>query len=445
MGKNKLSWYRFLLDKGAKRVGFRHYVLDNGLNLYIQPTTKFKTVMVKGFWHQNLDADATKNSLLALVLKRGTRQNPTSQGINRLLEELYGAEFDSRVIKKGERHILEFAIELVNDSFVPEPIFDKGLELMREVLLDPLTENNATFNQEYLRQEKEQLRQMIESIYNDKVQYAVERCLEEMGKGERFGISRYGKVEEFPSIDATNLYQHYLLHRDICPIDLFVTGDVIPDEVYRSVNRVFNFRRSGGYELLPVKVKAAVGKVKEVVERQEINQGKLCLAYRTGLNFADQDYPALAVYNGVLGGFAHSKLFQNVREKESLAYYASSRLEKSKGVLLISSGIEFENYHRARKIIEAQVAEIAEGKVSESELENTKLALQHGLLASTDNYNLTMDMALDGLINGRPRDYRELIEQIAAVNVTDLTRVAGNINLDTVYFLTNTEGAGENG
>ncbi len=424
-------------------MGFHHYRLDNGLNLYVQPTAKFKSVMLKVFWHQNLDEAATLNALLPMVLKRGTGRNPTTQGFNRLLEELYGAEFDARVLKKGERQIIEFELDLVKDSLVQQPLLERGLELLHDVILDPVVVAEG-FDPDFLAQEKDQLRQIIEGIFNDKVQYSIERCLEEMGRGERFGLSRYGKVEEFPRISPGDLYRHYLERRNSAPMDIFVLGDLNPVDVYKSVNRIFSFPHQGGYTLQPVELGNAPVQAKEIVERQEINQGKLSLAYRTGTAYGDPIYPALAVYSGVLGGFPHSKLFQNVREKASLAYYATCRLEKSKGVLLVTSGIEFANYAKARRIIEEQVADMATGNISDVELDNTKKGLLHQLRASNDNYHLMVDMALDGLVNGRPRSSEELAEQIRAVSKADVVQAAERIRLDTVYFLTNSEGAGLN-
>jgi predicted Zn-dependent peptidase len=424
-------------------VAFNHYVLDNGLSLYVQPSTKFKTVMLKVFWQQNLDEHAAKNALLASILKRGTSANPTSTGLNRLMDELYGAEFDTGVTKKGEQQIQEFSLELVKDSLVGEPVLERGLELLREILLEPFVENQG-FSENYLEQEKEQLTQIIEGIVNDKVQYSIERCLQELGKGERFGLPRYGKVTDFVEITPQNLYSHYLERRQSVPIVMFVVGDVDPEKVYQSVNKIFSFSHSGNYQLLPVEVKSNPTKVKEIVERQEINQGKLTLGYRTNACYKDDSYPALVVYNGVLGAFAHSKLFQNVREKSSLAYYATSKLEKTKGILLIASGIEFSNCTQARKIIEEQVCQMAEGQITTLELDNTKKALIHQLRSSTDNFHLTIDLALDGLVNGRHREIDELIQQIQAVSIEDLVKVAEGIKLDTVYYLTNMEGEGAN-
>ncbi len=424
-------------------MAFHHYELDNGFRLYVQPTAKFKTVMIKVFWQQNLDQHAAQNALLAMVLRRGTRTNPTTRGINRLLEDLYGAELDSRVVKKGERHILEFQLELVQDSLVEEAVLIRGLELLRDVILDPLLVDSG-FAPDYVEQEKEQLRQIIAGIVNDKVQYAVERCLEETGRGEPFGISRYGDVAAVNDVSPGQLYDHYLAQRDSAPMDIFVVGDVEPQKVLQSVTEVFSLPCRGGYVLQTPVVKVIPGQVKEIVEQQDVNQGKLCLSYRTQIAYADANYPALVVYNGILGGFAHAKLFQNVREKASLAYYASSRLEKTKGILLIAAGIESKNYASARRIIADQVQAMADGNISDLEMDNTKKALLNQLRASRDNYNLTIDMALDGLVNGLPREEEELARQIEAVQRQDLINVASGLKLDTVYFLTNPEGAGAN-
>lgn len=425
-------------------MAFHHYGLDNGVDLYVLPTAKFKTVMLKIFWQQNLDKGASLNALLPMVLKRGTRNCPTSKELNRKLEEMYGADFEAEVIKKGERQIMEFQLELVKDSLVNEGLLERGLQLLHDVLLDPLVAQGGV-SPDFLGQEKDQLKQIIEGIINDKVQYAMERCLEEMGKGERFGLSRYGKIEEFDQISPTALYGHYVELRDKAPMDIFVVGDINPDQVYASVNKIFSFSRTGGYTLDPVDTRKVPLKVKEVVEKQEVSQGKLSLAYRTNLAYPDSLYPALVVYNGILGGFPHSKLFQNVREKESLAYYASSRLEKTKGIMLVASGIEFQNYKKARRIIMEQVEQMAAGQISDLELENTKKALLHQLRASNDNYHLMIDMALDGLVNSKVRNSAELMEQISAVNKADIVQVAAGIKLDTVYFLTNLEGAGLDG
>lgn len=422
---------------------FRHYQLDNGLNLYVKPTAKFKTVMIKVFWQQNLDQSAAKNALIAMLLKRGTRKIPDTLGLNRVLEKLYGAELDSRVIKKGERQLLEFSLEIVKDSISGEPLLAQALQILHDVVLDPLVREDG-FDTAYLAQEKEQLKQLIDSIINDKVQYAVERCLEETGKGEPFGIPRFGRVEELPGLTSGELYRHYMERSRSVPMDMFIVGDVEPQAVYESVSKVFNFSRKANYILQAAQVRNIPLKVKEIVERQDINQGKLCLAYRTQVAYADEEYPALVVYNGILGGFAHSKLFQNVREKASLAYYASSRLEKSKGIMLIASGIESENYAKARTIIEEQVKDMASGEISNLELANTKSALINQLRSSNDNYHLMVDMAVDGLVNNVQRPEGELAAKIAAVTLEDVVNVAAGIKLDTVYFLTNLEGAGVN-
>ena len=77
----------------------------------------------------------------------------------------------------------------------------------------------------------------------------------------------------------------------------------------------------------------------------------------------------------MFGAGAHSKLFNNVREKLSLAYYASSQLEKFKGMIIVNAGIEFENFKKAYDEILAQLKEIQEGHITEHEFVSSVSAI----------------------------------------------------------------------
>ena len=78
----------------------------------------------------------------------------------------------------------------------------------------------------------------------------------------------------------------------------------------------------------------------------DVAQGKLAIGFLTNIKPTDDDYIPLVVFNSVFGAGAHSKLFNNVREKLSLAYYASSQVEKFKGMLVVNAGIEFCNFQK---------------------------------------------------------------------------------------------------
>ena len=327
----------------------------NGINLYRIKTDKFKTNTIQVFFHDELCRErATKNALLPAVMRRGCGMLPTFKDIALYLEELYGASFDCGVVKKGERQIIHFYIDHISDKYTDgeKELFEKCFNLLFEIITNPVIEegeqalcsptktaslNNSAldkaqcaFKKEYVEQEKVNLKNLIESRINDKVQYAVERCFEEMCSGEPFSIYEYGNVEDLDGINERNLFEHYISVIETSPIDIFVTGEIEDDRVLKAFERFNELNRKSVKKINSSFSKVEVDKVKDVEEKLEVNQGKLCLGFRTNIPPDDNRYYALVVYNSLLGGggFMNSKLFKNVRERESLAYYIFSRVEK---------------------------------------------------------------------------------------------------------------------
>jgi len=422
---------------------FERFTLENGINLYVQSTPKFKTTMIKVFLHQLLSPDnVTRTALVPFVLRRGTESFPTNRDLMRRLEELYGAHLATHILKIGERQIITFELEMANGKYLPgkTELLREGLAVLREVILEPVTENGG-FKREYLRQEKDVLKRLIESLINDKMQYAMFRCFQEMCRGENYGLHKYGRVEDLEGIDAVGLYSYYRQLMRENPLDVYVIGDVAVDEIKEEVAEFFSFPRDRERKIPPPPVKREVTQVKEVIERKNVTQGKLCLGLRTNTSMRDEDYYPLVVANGILGGFTHSKLFQNVREKGNLAYYAFSRLESTKGLMLISSGIAVEKFNTALEVIMRQVESLKEGDFTDEELTFTQRGLINRLRETQDSMSQYINQYLEGVINGREESTEERVEFIKETKKEDIVKAARKICLDTIYFLRN--GAGE--
>ncbi|UNC91472.1 EF-P 5-aminopentanol modification-associated protein YfmF [Candidatus Contubernalis alkaliaceticus] len=420
---------------------FINHTLPNGINLYIYPTEKFKTIVYSLFLHQNLKRDlVTKTALLPFVLERGSKKWPNTQKLVVALENLYGADIMSEVTKRGERQILQFILEIVNPLYVREngELEKKGLEVLKDVLTNPVVENNG-FKESFVNREKQILTNIVQGLINDKVSYAVERCVQEMCREEDYGVYRLGRVEDLPNLDSSGLYSYYQELLNSAPIDIFVLGNVDPDNTMALMEEAFNFPRGNIYEMEPTLIYKEVSEPRYVEERLDVNQGKLTLGFRTNTKVTDDDYYPLLLYNGILGAFPHSKLFQNVREKASLAYYASSRLDREKGILLIASGIEIENYQKALEIIQQQMESIKAGDITDDELDSTRVGYINQIKVTEDSPYQIINRYLGGLISGRQETEEETIEQINRVQVEDVVRVAEKIQLDTIYFLRNKE------
>lgn len=410
----------------------------NGIDIFQIKTDKFKTNSINIFFHDSLDREsAAKNALIPAVLRRGCKRFPTFQDIAMHLEELYGSTFDCGVNKKGERQLVQFYIEFVSERFTGEnmKLFEKAFDLLYDIIMSPVTENNV-FKKEYVEQEKENLKRLIESRVNDKSQYSVDRCFEEMCKEEPFGVYEYGSVQDLDSINNENLFEYYKCFLETLPIQVYISGDIEYDEIFKITQKLSNIKRGQIKNVDISFINKEINEVKEVTEKMSISQGKLSLGFRTNTKPSDEDYNTLMVYNGILGGGIHSKLFQNVREKASLAYYAFSRLEKFKGLMVISSGIEIENQEKAKKIIFEQLEEIKSGNISDYEFESTIKTIETGINSLKDNQLQIVDFYLGQSVGNTRDDLNLIIEKVKKVTKKEVIEISKKIRLDTIYFLT---------
>lgn len=420
------------------------------VRLHLLPTEKFKTVTLVLLLEQELSAEkVTKTALLPSVLQRGTQKYPETMALQQKLQELYGANLVGNVFKRGERHILEFGLDVVNEALLQEKsgLLEQGVTFLSEVLFTPAGEKGA-FRPEYVQAEKQKLHQKIEALQDDKIRYAVKRLNEEMCKGEPYALYNYGRQEDLPTIDEQNLYTYYQEVLQQCPIDLYCVGNLSQDEIARLLKKsmVPNFGSAERQEVPNRPYTKRVQGVRRVEDRLDVKQGKLNLGCRTHVTIDDEAYPALLLYNGILGGFAHSKLFMNVREKESLAYYCSSRLESHLGLLFIQSGIEIANYDKALSIIEEQLDLMRAGEITDQELQKTQATLINSFRERLDSPYGLIDFAHHMQSAQHKWTLEQLIEAVQQVNKEQIVQVAQDVELDTIYFLRDKGGVehGEN-
>lgn len=408
------------------------------IDIYRVYTDKFKTNSIHFFFQDNLTREnVTKNALLPAVMRRGSRTYPTLRDISMELESLYGASFDCGVTKKGERHIIHFYTEFLSRQYVPDgtDTFAAGLDLLFDIVTRPALVNGR-FNEEYLAQEKENLRIRIESRVNDKMQYSVDRCLEEVCRNEPYEIYDYGFVEDLAGISADELTQHYQNMLETFPMQVYLVGSITDKETDRLSEMLSGLARKNIISLGTGFTIKKETEPRHVTETMNVTQGKLCLGYRTNTAPDSEDFPALMVCNGILGGGIHSKLFRNVREKASLAYYAYSRLEKFKGLMVVSSGIDIGNKQKALGIIEQQLDDMTKGNITDYELEATVKSIETGVKSMTDSQINIVDFYLSQTISGTNDDFSTVIEKAKKVTKDEITAAARRIVLDTIYFLT---------
>ena len=416
--------------------------IKKGINLHTIENQKFKTNLIAIFLTTPLSREnVTKNALIPAILRRGTSQMKTQEEISKALEEMYGATFDCGIDKKGDNQILKFYLESINDEYLPnlkENILKQSINTIIEIIFSPLIEENH-FKQEYIFQEKQNLEQLINGKIDNKSRYAYERCIEEMYKNQNYGLYKYGYIEDLNQIDETNLYEYYKNLIKECKIDIFISGNIEEsiENIIKENETIKKLEeRTPKYIKTSEKNKNENKEIKKVEEKMDVTQGKLIIGLDLELENEKSKYDSL-IYNSILGGSANSKLFQNVREKNSLAYTASSSLLKTKNNIFINCGIEIQNYEKALEIIKQQLEDLKNGDFTDEEVENAKKGIISAIKLIDDEQDTEILYYFGQEFTDKKTSLEEYEEIIKNVKKQDVIDVANKVKINTIYFLRN--------
>lgn len=415
--------------------------IKKGIKLHTITTNKFKTNLIAVMLTTSLSKEnVTKNALLPVVLRRGTKNLKTQEEINKKLEEMYGASLDCGLDKTGDNQVIKFYIESVNDSFLPqndENMLKTSLEMVLEMIFNPYIEEGA-FKKQYVNQEKENLKQIIDGKIDNKARYAIDRCIEEMYKGQPYGLYKYGYVEDLEKIDEQSLYKYYKEFISNCKIDIFISG-IFDTDIKTIIEENQNIKqlqeREPKYIMPEIKGKKSE-KENVIQDSLEVNQGKLILGLDLDLNEDNLRYDAM-IYNSLLGGSANSKLFQNVREKASLAYTASSSYFRFKNNIFINCGIEIDNYEKALNIIKEQIEDMKKGDFTEEDIENAKKGIIDAIKTIDDEQDTEITYFFGQELSNTKLDIQNYEKKVRDVNKQNVIDIANKVSINTIYFLRN--------
>lgn len=414
--------------------------LKEGIKLHTIKTDKFKTNIIAIFLTVPLTREnVTKDSLISLILHRGSNNLKTQEDINKKLEELYGATFDYGLEKSGDNHILKFYIETINDKFLEnnESIFKASVDILSDIIFNPLSDGNS-FNSEYFESEREKLRQIINSKIDNKNTYSLYRCIEEMYKQKVFGLYKYGYTKDLEYIQNTDLYERYKEIINESKIDIFISGNIDEKEI-KVIEENNNIKRLQGRN---PKYNIEDGKndlentsaEKEVIEKMKVAQGKIVMGLNVNENNENTSFVAL-MYNAILGGTANSKMFQNVREKASLAYTANSNYMKSKNNIFIRCGIDIKNYDKAIEIVKKQLQDMREGNFTKEDIDNARNTIISTIKGISDEQDTEITYYLGQELSYRKIDLDLYKNKVERVTKEDIVSLAKKISINTIYFL----------
>lgn len=415
-----------------------------GVWLSCLQTDKFKSDCLSLSLLTQLERDSvSKNALIPRVLSRGTTFHPDMDSIAASCDELYGAKILPVVRKKGEVLALGFYAGFIADRFAPhgEKLLEGVCSLLGEMLLQPAT-RGGLFLKAYVESEKEKLLEDIRARINDKGSYAPFRLIEEMCAYEDYGCDDMGSERDVENISYVDLTKHYRSLLQESPIEIFYCGSAPIQRVeYALTDALMTLPRGEiNYDIgTDIRMNAVTAQPRYFEEQLDVTQGKLEMGFRLGECMEDPDFAAIRVFNALYGGSVTGKLFMNVREKLSLCYYASSATDRLKGIMLVSSGIEFDKFEVAKAEILAQLEAIRQGVFTDQELLYAKKYVCSGLVSMTDSPGALEEFYLTQTLTGLdygPEVYAALCEEVTR---EDVIAVAGSIELDSIYFLRGTD------
>ena len=408
--------------------------LMEGVSLTYLPARKFKTGLLSAHFLTPLDrGSAAVRALLPAVLRRGTVGSPDMGAISARLDRLYGAELDYTVRKKGECQCVGFVGSFIDDAYAlgGEKLLEPVAELMGEMILAPVT-RSGRFLPDYVESERDNLADAIRSIRNDKRDWADLRLLQELCTGEAYGVSRLGDEKSVEKTSPQKLYAEYRRLVASAPMELFYCGSAELSRVEDALLNALSALPRQGVAPVPVTERHRPRQETRVVrEGMDVTQGKLGM----GFSCTSDDESALLLGNLLFGGSSNSKLFLNVREKLSLCYYASSLYHRQKGLITVSSGVEFADFQPAYEEILSQLQALRQGQLEPWELDAAKGVLRSAYAAMEDSQGRLENFYLGQAIEGRSDSPEDLSREMEETSAERIFRAMETVKLDTVYYL----------
>ncbi len=409
-------------------------------NIYKINNKKFKSI----YFSINFTIPVNVNeisqySLLSAVLSKSCKRYKTQKDIQKYLYSLYGANFDVNIEKFGDLYNIEFRCECINKQFLPdnEDVVNDILHFLYDIIFNP-NMSNGVFDLDIIQREKEFVINKIREVKDDKLRYGIRKSEEIMCQGEPFSTYVYGNEEDIKSIDNVKLSEKYKeLFTNSC-ITFIISGNLSGyEDIEDRVNKIFSDKLDSKLDYKDlIYNKKLEHDNDEIIESQKTTQSVLTYGLRIK-NVKDDDFYKLSIYNAILGGTPSSKLFQNFREKESLAYTVRSRYYRFKDIIIIYSGIQKENYEKAKTVIEEQINLIKEGKVTDEEFNASKESIISDLKEWNDSKIALSKMFISNMFATKNENLSldDMIEKMKNVTKQDVIDIAKNISIEKIFFL----------
>ncbi len=410
--------------------------ITKGVHLHFIQSEKFKTNKIKVRFSAPMSEKTIAGRVLtASMLETSNALYPTSQSFREKLANLYGANFSTSLSRRGLVHYLDINLSFVRDQFLSRKnvLTDEMLEFLKASLFSPLSNGNA-FDAKTFEIEKKNVLTDLEAEIENHFYHAHRKLNDLFYDLSEMRIPRVGTVELVEKETAESSFATFqqMLKED--QIDFFFIGNFNEIAIRDKIQDFHFAEREQPLELMYQQNYSNV--TRENLEQREVHQSIIELAYHFSAQYGDSEHLPLIVLNGLLGGFAHSKLFVNVREKESLAYTISSNFDIFSGLMRIYAGIDRANRTKTIALINRQILDLKRGNFTDDELEQTKKMLKNSILLAQDRQNTLIERAYMSAVLGKKfLSLEAWLESLENVRKNEVIKAAQQLKLQAIYFM----------
>mgnify|MGYP004663209817 FL=1 len=401
--------------------------------LHLIKTKDFRSINIKVLLKDEIrKEDITKRNFLAEYLILTTKKYKTRQELSLKIQELYSLFLSAYNTRIGNYLITKFNLSMLDPKYTESCMLNDSIDLLSEVIFNP-NQKNGKFDSNSFNIVKRGILNEIKTLKENPKDYDNIKMFENMDKNAPYSYNGYGYLEDLEKIDEKNLYEYYKDFIKTASVDIYVIGNFDEKEMIRIIKEKLNFKTLKK-EKKDIYVKNNINKEKTIIEKDKFNQSKLAIGCKLkDLTDFERKY-VINMYNMILGGGFNSKFMQEIREKNSLAYYINSSILKADNILLIQSGISANNFKKVISSIKKIMKEMEHGNIKESELENSKTEY----LSLLDEINDSIDSILENKIATSLLNLDEFSvrkEKMKEVTIKDISNLAKKVHIDTIYLL----------
>ncbi len=381
---------------------------------------------------------ASKNAVLCSLLRQSCKNYSNSLKLGEKLRSLYGADLFYDVKKAGNKQIIVLGIKILDDYFAleGEKLKKEAVELLMEIVFNPKIENK-NFDKKYVLLQKKEIKNLLESAYNNKREYAFNEAVKTLFEGKTTAINKLGDLKDLKKVNESNLVEVY---EDLILNSKILVCSYTREQDFKFLDVLFNNlkrKKKKSFEEKPYE-KFFLKSLIEKVEQDEVTQAKLVLAFapkEEDLKLTIEDEFKIEVMNCLFGGSTTSLLFNNVREKLGLCYYCKAIYNHYNGVIFVESGVESKNIEKAYENILLQLETIKKGDFSEEELNQVKNDLEIKNEIIMDDVEKIPDFMLENFLQNRNFSVKQIIKKINSVSKEDVVNAAKMFNVALKYVL----------